>query len=75
MEVTSGLHYKNHVRITSESGAWLTLGTYVIKTSAVINLGSYVGTIRRYVRFRWGNYVIKPVKWKQLYGNVIIASL
>ena len=32
LEVTSGLRYKNHVRITSESYVRLTLGSYVIKS-------------------------------------------
>ena len=31
LEVTSGLRYKNHVRITSESYVRLALGSYVIK--------------------------------------------
>ena len=31
LEVTLGLRYKNHVRITSESYVRLALGSYVIK--------------------------------------------
>ena len=81
MEVTSGLRYKNCIRITSESYVRLALESYVIKPCKwdqklmyylcfeVTSGLRYKKLVRitqwSYVRFTLGNYVIKPCKWEQ----------
>ena len=72
-KITSGLRYKIHVRIKSESYVRLMLGGYVIKPSKwnqkVTSELPYKNRVRitsgGYVRFTSGNYVIKPCKWEQ----------
>ena len=56
----SGFHYKNHVRITSESGVRLPLGSYVCKCDqkekTLITYGNYVRIMLQKSR---QNYVMK----------------
>ena len=81
MEVKSGLRYKNHIRITSESYVRLTLGKSVIKPwkwdqkfmyqicLEVMSGLCYKNHVRitseSYVRLTLGSFVTKPCKWNQ----------
>ena len=76
MEVTSGLRYKNRVRIMSESYVTLNFKGFVVKpcngtkklrleATSELYLKNHVRlTSGSYVRSTSGNYVIKPCKWE-----------